>query len=565
LTKNEMVVSAIVNAAGDAELGDGQLQPASDDLSGLARRVLRIGVLCNSGSLNEKTDGAERRPRGDPMEIALLEAGQRSGLPRDELVDRAAEVGRVPFDRETMMMATFHQGGEDVLVAVKGAPQAVLQACDRVAGSNGDRQVLDDDARDQWLDRASALASTGLRLLAMAEKTVGSTHVDPYEGLCFLGLAALQDPPRTRVRDAINACQAAGIRVVMVTGDKPETAESIAEQVGIVGDPDDEPARVLHGRDMRPPSKLGDPDEERVRRANIVARVTPEQKLNLVRTYQDVGETVAMTGDGINDAPALKKADIGVAMGRRGTDAAKQAADMVLRDDAFETIVAAVEQGRIIFGNIRKSVLFMLCTNGAEVLAVAIAAAVNAPLPLRPLQILFLNVLTDVFPALALAVGKGEGDVMQRPPRRPDEAVLARRHWLAIGGWSVIIAMTVLVGLATALQWLGFGTFEAVTVSFLTLGFAKLWFAFNLRSPNSSPVRNEVTRNPWIWGAIGLCTALLVSAVYLPGLSSVLETRPIGWGGWGLVLGMSLVPLLLGQLLLLCRKHWPQSGDRTGR
>ncbi len=558
LTQNQMVVTAVVTAAGEVNLNKGALP--TEDVDGLyqARRLIRLGVLCNGTSLGAKNDQKARAPSGDPLEIALLEAGAQSGILRGELLDDTPEVHRVPFDRETMMMATLHETGDGLLDAVKGAPQAVLDACDRLAIGDGKELELNEDTRREWRERSSDFASKGLRLLAFAEKRVAGKDTDPYDKLCLVGLAALHDPPREEVRDTINACQSAGIRVVMVTGDKPETAESIAEKVGIIGDPEDEPARVMHGRDMRPPEELSNEDEAHVHRANIFARVTPEQKLNLVQIYQDVGETVAMTGDGINDAPALKKADIGVAMGQRGTEAAKQVADMVLKDDALKTIVAAVEQGRIIFGNIRKAVLFMLCTNGAEVLAVAIAALLDAPLPLRPLQILYLNVLTDVFPALALAVGKGEANIMRKPPRPPDESVLTARHWYAIGVWSTIIAACVLGGLFLGLKWLGMEDAAAVTVSFLTLAFAKLWFVFNLRSRGGGIVLNEVTRNPWIWGAIALCTLLLLSAVYLPGLSSVLETRAIGWRGWGLALAASLIPFLLGQTYLAIR-------DRKGK
>jgi Ca2+-transporting ATPase len=256
-----------------------------------------------------------------------------------------------------------------------------------------------------------------------------------------------------------------------------------------------------------------------------------------------------MTGDGINDAPALKKADISVVMGMRGTEAAKQAGDMILTDDAFETIVAAVEQGRITFGNIRKSVMFILCTNVAEVLAVVVATVAGWTLPLRPLQILYLNVLTDVLPALALGVGPGTGAEMNQSPRRPEEAVLNRSHWLAIGAWATLISSCVLSSLLLAQRWLGLGELEAVTVSFLTLGFSKLWFTFNLRAPGSPLVRNEITLNPWVWGSIALCVALLIAAAHLPGLTSLLQTRPLDGSSWALVLGASSIPFVLGQSL----------------
>ncbi len=544
LTQNRMRLRKVVTPAGEQSLGE-----EGQELSDLARRVVEVGVLCNAASLEEEQ--GEDNPRGDPTEVALLAGGRTVGIERDERLDRWPEVRVEEFDPAVKKMATFHEHDGGFYVAVKGAPGPVLEVSTHVASerADGSGPPLDDAHRREWLDRADELAGEGLRILAMADKHVSARDAEPYEGLRFLGLVGLLDPPREGVKAAIDACQAAGVRVEMVTGDQPETARAIAQAVGIVGDPDDPEAVVMRGSELRGPEELDEEHRERIHRANIFARVSPEQKLDLVRVYQDRGEIVAMTGDGVNDAPALKKADIGVAMGKRGTEAAKQVADMVLQDDAFETIVAAVEQGRVIFGNIRRSVIFMLCTNVAEVLAVTVATVAGWTLPLRPLQILYLNVLTDVFPALALGVGPGSGLEMKQPPRDPHEEVLARRHWIEITGWAVLISACVLGGLLAAERWLGLGELEAVTVSFLTLAFGKLWFTFNLRAPGSRLFHNEITRNPWVWGALGLCAALLVAAVYLPGLSDVLETRAPGSAGWALLFGTSLIPLVFGQLV----------------
>jgi P-type Ca2+ transporter type 2C len=535
LTENKMAVRRALTPAGDHHL-DGRNAPQGIG-DPLLKRLIEIGVLCNNSTLG---DGDEGDFTGDPTEVALLEAGKPFKLSREALLEEMPEEREVSFDADVMMMATFHRLDDEILVAVKGSPEAVLNRCTRIANPDGDRE-LTDDQRGQWLRQANGLAGKGLRLLAAADKQVDTADAEPYADLRFVGLVGLVDPPREDIADSIQECQRAGMRVVMVTGDRADTGQAIGQQVGIARD-----GSAVHGSELGEWEQLSDENRRQLLRANVVARVTPEQKLNLVKLYQEQGEIVAMTGDGVNDAPALKQADIGVAMGKRGTDAAKQMADMVLRDDQFSTIVAAVRQGRIIFANIRKSVMFMLCTNLAEILVVTLASLAQAPIPLRPLQILFLNVLTDVFPALALGVGTGSREVMNRPPRDPREAVLTRHHWLAIGGWSVVIGACVLGALSLALVWLDFGEMKAITVSFLTLGFAKLWFVLNLRDRGSSIWNNDVVLNPWIWGSLVLCAGLLLLAVYWPPLSAVLQTERPGLNGWLVILGMSVIPALLG-------------------
>ncbi len=543
LTENRMTLRKAATSSGEKEFQDGEREGDDDEqFNQPTCRLLEIAVLCNGANLANDDEQAS----GDPTELALLEAGRQQDLPRDQLLSRWPVQRTVEFDPEVMMMATFHQRDDKIYVAVKGAPDTVFDACEQVLDEHGEPQPFDEELRTSWDEKVDRLAGDGLRMLAMADKWVDDADGEPYEGLTLVGLAGLLDPPRRDVRESIRRCQSAGIRVLMVTGDQPITGQAIGRAVGIG---EDHEAPVMRGRELQPPDEMSEEHKREVLKTVVFARVNPEQKLDLVEFYQQRGEPVAMTGDGVNDAPALKKADIGIAMGQRGTDAARQAADMILRDDSFQTIVAAIEQGRIIFANIRKSVVFMLCTNVAEILAVTIATLIGAPLPLRPLQILFLNVGTDVFPALALGIGKGHADVMTSPPREPDEAVLTRHHWLAIVGWSVVIAAIVLIALLTAFLWLDFDESSAITVSFLTLGFAKLWFVFNLRDHDAKRFNNDIIKNGWLWAAIGLCICLLLAAVYLPGLSDVLQTRRLNAAGWGLVLLLSLAPALLGLIV----------------
>jgi Ca2+-transporting ATPase len=489
------------------------------------------------------------------MELALLRLGRKAGLERDALYEQKPQARLEPFDTDTKMMASFHEDPEGeggaVFVAVKGAPEAVLEACDRVWSEDGRGRELTEDDRERWRERNQELAADGLRILALAGKRVDDAASAPYEGLELLGLVGMLDPPRAKVREALGECHRAGLRVLMVTGDQPATARYVARQVGLV-DEDEEPV-AIRGRDF-------ESERERITEAAIFARVSPAQKLAIIDRHQDEGHVVAMTGDGVNDAPALKSADIGVAMGRRGTQVAQDAADMVLLDDAFETIVEAIHQGRVIFDNIRKFVVYLLSGNVGEILAVGAAAATTAPLPLLPLQILYLNMLNDVFPALALGVSPGARGVMRRPPRPSDEPLATRRQWGEIGGYGLVIGATVLGVFALALLWLELPTTQAVTVSFLTLSIGRLFHALNMRDPSTTLWDNGIVKNPWMWGAIALCVALLLLAVYLPPLASILTLSPPPTSGWLLILGGSLVPLVLGQIYLALR-----SVSRGGR
>ncbi|MFW5928401.1 MAG: HAD-IC family P-type ATPase, partial [Thermoplasmatota archaeon] len=284
--------------------------------------------------------------------------------------------------------------------------------------------------------------------------------------------------------------------------------------------------------------------------APIFARVNPENKLDLIEIHQKNGSIVAMTGDGVNDAPALKKADIGVAMGQRGTQVAREAADMILQDDNFSTIEKAVEEGRIIFRNIRKFVVYLISCNISELLAILFASIIGFPLPLLPLQILFLNVVNDVFPAFALGACGSSEKIMKIPPRDPEEPILTRTNWTELGFYGVIIAVVTVASMAVGdrMFTVNMSHHKIITISFLTLAFAQLWHVFNMRELTSGILKNEVTENKYVWGALGLCVLILIAAVYLPGISFVLKTVDPGLSGWILIIGMSLIPLLVGQI-----------------
>ena len=553
LTENRMTVAeyeladGTVGVTGTGLATEGTFQRGERELNEpedpLVRAALEVGVLCNNASLTERENGTETA--GDPMEVALLVAGLKGGIDRGELLESMPEAREVSFDPSVKMMATYHERNGAYLVAVKGAPEAVLDAATRVA-TDGDAEALSESDRKRWREKGDRMAEGGLRVLALAQKEVESTGDPPYEDLSLLGLVGFIDPPREEVESTIRRCQDAGMRVVMVTGDHAGTARNIAHSVGVVDTAD---ADVIEGRELDDPGSLSREETDRFVNASVFARVDPENKLDLIDLHRTAGSIVAMTGDGVNDAPALKKADIGVAMGQRGTQVAQEAADMILRDDNFESIYHAVREGRTIFDNIRKFVLYLMSCNLSELLAILIAALLGFPLPLLPLQILFLNVVTDIFPAFALGACEGSEDVMDRPPRDPEEPIMTGTHWTELGGYGAFISVSTIGAFVIAGgMYGGLETREAVTVSFLTLAFAQLWHVFNMREITSGIIRNEVTENPYVWGALGFSALILFGAVYLPGISLALRTTPIGLGGWLVVFGASLIPLGVGQL-----------------
>jgi Ca2+-transporting ATPase len=545
LTHNRMELTRLVLPDGEVTVAAGSrgtrllregeaVRPGSD--SALAR-ALEAAVLANEAAATGE---------GDPLEWALLQGAEAAGLDARSLREQWPTVRQEPFDPQRRMMATVHEGATGRRVVVKGAPEAVLAACDSVAGE-GDDNPLEAEARRRWERTNQSLAEDGLRVVALAGKPEPDPGMDPFSGLTFLGLAGLEDPPREEVRPALAQCQEAGIRVIMITGDQVGTARHIARALGLVRD---ERAAVVEGRELAATGPKA-PSRERLLDADVFARVSPQQKLDLIRLYQDAGGVVAMTGDGVNDAPALKQADMGVAMGRRGTQAAREAADMVLKDDAFATIVAAVEQGRAIFENIRKASVYLLSGNMGEILAVTGASVAGAPLPLLPLQILYLNLVNDLFPALALGFGEAPSGVMRQPPRAPEHPVLDRERWWAVGLYGLVLAAAVLLAFGLALAWLDLPAPGAVTVAFFSLSLGRLWHVANMRHRGSRVLVNEVTRNPYMALALLVSLLLLGAAWSVPVLREVLGLGDPGSRGWLLALGASLIPLVAGQVALV--------------
>jgi Ca2+-transporting ATPase len=516
-----------------------------------AALALRVGALANRGTL--AVAGGRVEPHGDPTDTALLLAAAKAGLEPAALRAEWPEIGEVPFSSDRRYMATFHRTPASGTVAcVKGSPGRVVALADRVRTGAGLRELSESD-RERLLDLNRELAARGLRVLAIAMKEVGAAEESELQGLVWLGYVGLMDPPAEGVRESIAAFHTAGIRTVMLTGDQTLTGESVARDLGLLRPGDG----VFEGREV---DRLSDETLRAVvERAAVFSRVSPDAKLRIVGALQSRGDIVAMLGDGVNDAAALRKADIGVAMGGRGTDMAKEAADLILEDDRFPTIAAAVEQGRVIFDNIRKFVFYLFSCNLAEILVVLGAGLAGQPSPLLPLQILWLNLLTDTFPALALALEPGEPGVMRQRPRDPQAAILSAAMLRRIAGFGTLIALCSLAAFAWGMREAPRDASRASTLTFLTLAFAQIFHLGNARSTGAVLSWKRIVGNPAALGAVALAAGLQVLATAYPPLARVLGVRPPSPTDWLVVLVLSAIPALVGQAFKLARR--PEGGE----
>lgn len=545
LTENRMTVIEYRLADGRVIKTDAPLTTGDE----LLFRAVRAGVLCNEASYEVQTAGAACTI-GDPTETALLAAAEKLGVNPGALRADYKKLSEIPFDAETKRMITVHRAPDGTqLVSLKGAPSAVLNLCSHFADGEDELHPFDEAAQRQLLALNEVMADGALRVLALAEKRLPVPEqlretID--NNFTFLGFVGMIDPPRDEVPEAIAQAHRAGIRVVMLTGDQINTARAIARELRLNDRTD---PLVLHARD------LTGADHEQVallaRRADAFARVSPEDKMRIVAALQQTGEIVALTGDGVNDAPALRRADTGIAMGKRGTEVAREAADVVLTDDNFATILRAVEGGRIIYANITRFVHLMFSKNLAEVLVIFLAIVLGWPLPLLPLQILWLNLVTDIFPGMALAVEPGAPDVMRRPPRPPQAALLSRRFLALIAWQGVMLSVIVLAAYGWALNEYGAGA-HARTVALFALIGVQIGHTFNCRSRIRSAF-DGLFRNPYVWVAVAIVVALQLLAVWLKPLARVLnvvELTTRDWALWGLTIIIPVIIVEAAKLLV---------------
>ena len=576
LTQNMMTATRLwvdgttfeIQAASD-ELGNGadpldgyfQVDGSQVDLSEFpaSTTALWVAVLDNDAEFETSEDGSYKVV-GDPTEVALIVAANRAGARRSELEQAYPRIDEIPFDSSRKRMTTVHKvlkpKPEDAspfydgslldweVAATKGAPDVVLDLCTHYQTIADEKQPMGEAVRQRILDANEAMARDALRVIALAyrvEKDVpdNATPETVERDLIFIGLIGMIDPSRPEVPPALELARTAGVRTVMITGDYPDTARAIAEDIGLM----QEGHQVLTGR------ALDDMDAEQlaseVERTDVFARVTPEHKVRIVAALKDANHVVAMTGDGVNDAPALKRADIGIAMGITGTDVAKETADMVLTDDNYASIVAAIDQGRVIYANIRKFVFYLLSCNGAEILTILIPIMMGLPSPLTAIQLLWLNLVTDGAPALALGLEKGEPDIMDQPPRPASEAIINREMWSRIGIQTVAIGAVSLTAYFIGLRF--FPEF-AKTMAFTTIAFSQLLQAFAYRSDRYPLLKIGIFTNRAMLIAVSTSALLLLAVIYVPFLQPIFDTVPLNAAQWAIILPLLLVPAVVAEL-----------------
>ncbi len=534
LTQNKIEVSEVITVDGSMAVGN---RDASSEI------MLLIAVLCNTAFISE--DGKET---GDPLETGLLKFAIQNGLSINEIRKRFPVKKEEPFSSETRIMATMCRTEKGYTVYSKGGVEELMKRCSSIFEQGGEL-LLDENKKQEWLTRAEQMAASGLRVIAGAYKNTSENDEQISEGLVFSGLIGMIDPPREEVFNAIKECKSAGINVIMITGDHPSTAKNIGLRLGIISE---QSQSVILGKDMNDYTHLGEGDRDKWISTNIFARVSPKQKLDLVAVLQDRKFIVGMTGDGVNDAPALKKADIGIAMGERGTQVAQEVADMVLRDDSFASIVKAIKQGRIIFENIRKFVIYLLSCNISELLLIATASILNLHFQLFPLQILYINIVTDVLQALALGVTAGSNSIMQRPPRNTQEPIIDRKRWQAIVYYSIIITIScmaaVYISHYTVHQVETFDPALCNNILFFTLIITQLLHVFNMGASDAPFFKTEVFRNKYIWYATVACIAILIISYLVLPIRKVLDIYPMSFADWVIAIGMSFFSLIVIQL-----------------
>lgn len=565
LTQNEMTVVKVyvddkildVTGTGYEPVGEFKMEDkeiATKSIENL-NMLLSIGMLANDAKL-ERVDDLYKII-GDPTEGALVTLAGKADI-TNEINKSYPRIEEIPFDSDRKMMTTFHKNFTPgkVVSFTKGAPDIIIGRCNSIRIE--DKVVpFTDELKKKVLETNSKFAKNALRVLAFAFREYSDlpTNISPENNetnMIFVGLAGMIDPPRPEAKDAIKECKEAGINTIMITGDYKETAFAIAKALGMAETED----QAMMGDEL---NNVSEKDlREIVKRVKVFARVSPEHKVRIVSALRANGNIAAMTGDGVNDAMALKKADIGVSMGITGTDVAKNTADLILTDDNFASIVSAVEEGRIIYDNIKKFVFFLLSCNIGEILLVFVSILMNLPVPLLPIQLLWLNLVTDSFPALALGVEKGDPDIMSQKPRNPNEPILDRHMVVSIIFQSIAIAVASLSAYWWGIYRYGLDNIlEARTIAFTTLITAELLRAYSTRSTHYTIFEIGIFSNKTLVYGTTLSFMLTLVVIYIPFLNPVFHTFPLGITDWEIILAFAFLPLLIGEIvkLIMHKKH----------
>jgi Ca2+-transporting ATPase len=537
LTSGLMTLVRLWAAQRDVALRDGPLEKNPAVVA-----ALEVGALASRPQPRGEEDTAGH---GDPVDLALLVAAEKAGIDRSALVAQKPQEGIVPFSSDRKFMASFHRDTSGLMAYAKGAPRKILELSESMLVESG-AVPLDEAQRAKVVEMNDAMARDGLRVLALASGQVAEGTEPAVQRLTFVGLVGFADPPAEGVKDAIVRLRAAGLRTVMLTGDQRATAAAVGRELNLLSDGQ----AIIDGREL---DALSESElTARLSQVGAFSRITPQHKLRLVQALQARGDIVAMLGDGVNDAPALRTAEIGVARGIRGTDVAKEAPSIDLQDDRFETVTAAVEEGRIIFDNIRKFVFYLFSCNVAEVFVLLFAALAGLPMPLMPLQILWLNMVTDTFPALALALEPGDADVMARPPRNPAEALLSRQFLVSVLFYGGLITAATL---GAFLLYTDGPLHRAQTIAFMTLAFAQLFHLGNARGDAPELDVKRALANPYAIGALVLSIALQFVSVYVAPLARVLGLVAPTPRDWVLIISIALIPAVVGQAMKLARQR----------
>ncbi|MDP1689794.1 MAG: cation-transporting P-type ATPase, partial [bacterium] len=507
------------------------------------QKLRLVGALCNNATA--KPEDKKKKLLGDPIEIALIHLTDASGDSAEKVKKKYKRIAEVPFSSETKIMGTLHKGPNGHFAAVKGSVEHLLEKCSKIQVGASIKK-LSKDNKKTILAESEKMAADGLRVLAFAYREYSGLNKDNFlNDLVYVGMIGFLDPPRLDIKDAISMCRKAGIKIVMITGDHPMTALNIARKVGLV---DEVEQNVITGKDLPSMKSLTVKWKKKILATAVFARTTPKQKLDIANVFQKAGNIVAMTGDGVNDAPALKKADVGIAMGLRGTQVAKETASIILKDDSFTSIAKAVFHGRTIFQNIQKFVIYLISCNMSEIFIVTILGFLAPASTLLPLQILFLNMVTDVFPALALGLGKGDKTIMEVPPKDPKKDIISNRNWIDIVLYSIAMTVAVIMAVIYCKQTITTDDQVANNVAFITLAFAQLFHVFNMSSAHSGLLVNDITKNKFVWLALLICTGLLVLVYVMPQLRLVLSLAELPGKVWIVSVLASLLPLILVQI-----------------